>query len=164
MHILIPIVTNFMFGFLASHFAQKRGRDGTTWFIIGFVLNIFGLALLFLLPPVASQERVGPRGPVMNAQSQDPFSWSSGGSSSASSEAEDTEAQAPPLSQLDMFRQQDWYYMNREHKQEGPIAYEDLRLAFNSERAHEDTFIWSEGMPEWMKLRDLSVILSDFQS
>lgn len=161
MNMIIPILTNLLFGFVTSHLAQKRGRDGTTWFVIGILGGVFGLALVYFLPPVGKKEAVGPKN-VMNSEGGPFSSWGSRGTDRPESVVKPEVNAQTPISELDMFRQLDWYYMNKQYKQEGPVAYEDLRLAFNSERANEDTLIWSDGMPEWKKLRDLDVILGDF--
>ena len=47
---LVPIWL-FM-GFLCSYYARKKGRHPVTWFILGFCLSLFGLILLYLVPPL----------------------------------------------------------------------------------------------------------------
>ncbi len=57
MNVVLAIVTNILFGLLTSHLAQRRGRDGTTWFVVGVLLGLLGVILLYLFPN--KQDTVG---------------------------------------------------------------------------------------------------------
>ncbi len=49
---MIPlIVSGLLFGAIASSIARQKGRGEVLWFVLGFVLHLFGLVVLFL-PPV----------------------------------------------------------------------------------------------------------------
>lgn len=43
-----------------------------------------------------------------------------------------------------------WYEQNGQQK--GPISKEELLLLFNQEFLNEETLVWQQGMPNWMKI------------
>jgi len=45
------------FGFLASHIAKRRGRDPRVWFLLGFILSVFGVVLVYVLPSRLASKR-----------------------------------------------------------------------------------------------------------
>lgn len=51
-----------LLGFWASHLAKKRGRNPVGWFFIGLLFGIFGVLVLWFLPPL---EVVKPMQPVL---------------------------------------------------------------------------------------------------
>ena len=57
---------------------------------------------------------------------------------------EQTPASFPPL-----VDQHDWYYLDEEHKQHGPVAYSQIKAL------DEETYIWHEGMQAWTLKKDI---------
>lgn len=51
MHIFNLVLFWTFFGFWASYLARKKGKNPTTWFLLGIFLGIIGVLLIFLLPP-----------------------------------------------------------------------------------------------------------------
>ena len=56
MQLFLTITLCLLIGAATAYFANQRGRDPLVWFMVGMLLGIFGLALLFLLPPVLEGE------------------------------------------------------------------------------------------------------------
>lgn len=167
MNMVIPILTNILFGFITAHFAQKRGRDGVTWFVIGVLLGLFGLVLLFLLPPPSKEETIGPigKGAALGTDSsQDASAFSGWGGKAKEREKVPNggkkEAQMVST-ELQQYREKDWFYADDKHQPQGPIAYEDLRLALQREHAAGHSLVWCEGMPAWKILEEIPEVYAD---
>lgn len=148
MNILIPILSNLLFGFLTSHLAQKRGRDGMTWFVIGILLGIFGLALLFLLPPASKQEPVGPTG------SEERHRW----------EKEPSSAIDSSFIHEEIEEEIEWYYVNKKQEQRGPYSPREFLQLCREGELQENSFIWSEEMKGWKRAKEVPSILDEITS
>ncbi len=60
-------VAGLVFGAAAATVARSKGRSPKAWFALGFLLNVFGLAAVFLVRPLAAaarDDRGGDRGSV----------------------------------------------------------------------------------------------------
>lgn len=62
--LLLFVIAWTLFGLLAAHFANKRGRNPYPWFFIGFFLGVIGLILLFVLPKIEKKEEKKPIKPL----------------------------------------------------------------------------------------------------
>lgn len=139
MQLIFSIVIWLILGFYTSYVAQQKGRDPVGWFVGGLVLGIFGLLLVFLLPPVNSKE-------------------------SMSSE---NEIQISPLSVKDLTHQSEhlpseyenlqWFYLALSREQVGPLTFVELEDAYREGTINKDSFVWCEGMPEWYRLEELKI-------
>ncbi len=165
MNVVLAIVTNILFGLLTSHLAQRRGRDGTTWFVVGVLLGLLGVILLYLFPN--KQETVAEKGSAMA---------SLGGSGSGTFDTRNNKdagaMEAAPLegsiapdatsvARLIYYKEHDWFYLDALRAQQGPIPFEDLRLAARSARISAESYIWCDGMPEWKHLQDLPEVFTE---
>jgi hypothetical protein len=48
----------------------------------------------------------------------------------------------------------EWFYMDSEDAQQGPVSEAQLRSLYNLGDIHDFTFIWNEGIPSWTALKD----------
>lgn len=55
----LPTIIFFgiLFGLIASYLGSKRGRNPIGWFFVGFLIGIFSLISLFLLPKIDKKEK-----------------------------------------------------------------------------------------------------------
>ncbi len=143
-----------------------------TWFVVGVLLGLLGLVLLFILPPLGKQEPVGPtKGEVMAADgSSGNKSFDGWGARPKDSEIGKVEGvsvlpsiapEATLAAKMAYYKEKDWYYLDAKRTQQGPIAYEDLRLALRSDRISEVSLIWCEGWEEWKHLSAVPELVSD---
>lgn len=121
------------FGLLAAHFAKKRGRSQTLWFMVGFLFGPFGAVAAFLVSPVRRQQMVISR----EKPSFKPFksdAW------------------------IKM-----WYYLDISHKQQGPVEFPDLIKIWKNKELSEKNFIWGEGMNEWKQLAEMPELVKEME-
>lgn len=137
MTLFLSIVLWILLGWVTSYFAQQRGRDPLIWFLIGMLLGLIGLLLLFILPPVEEE-------------------------SGAQSPSEEAELSGEPKMVVEMldekslpFQHLNWFYMDLDHKQIGPISFKQLKDTWMENKVGPGTFVWSEQMSNWKKIEEL---------
>jgi hypothetical protein len=123
MEFFVVIVSWLLFGGATSYFASQRGRDPLAWFVIGMLLGILGLLLLFLLPPVGNSA----------PEKEEPMP-----------EVKES-SQAPA-------RLVEWYYLDANRNQIGPISYSQLSKITHEGQIKADTLVWSQGMANWQRV------------
>lgn len=131
--ILIPI----FLGWVNAYFAQTRGRNPFTWFILGFFFGIISLIVLFILPSYNDKKDEKKE----SAESDDGIYVS---------------RHAP-------FDQHDWYYLDKEHKQKGPHTFRELKRYFGKENISLETYVWNETMSDWKKIKDMPDFLTSLK-
>ncbi|MCI0382833.1 MAG: DUF4339 domain-containing protein [Chlamydiae bacterium] len=113
----------FCFGFIASHFAKKRGRNGQIWFVIGLLFGIVGICVLFLLPSKNfSQAKKEESQPV-------------------------TIDLAPEIPEE--LKNKFWYYLDSMNHQKGPMSFDALKRALKEGLISEKTYVWNETQDSW---------------
>lgn len=48
-----------------------------------------------------------------------------------------------------------WYYLDKEHKQHGPVSQIWLDKEISEKRLNENTYVWNENLKDWEKVKDL---------
>lgn len=134
MQLFLSIMLWLMIGSATAYFANQRGRDPLVWFMIGMLLGLLGLLLVFLLPVVTDEEV-----PVEEAE----FAT-----------LEPKHEQPPNVDQHD-YLIKDWYYYDTNRERQGPVRFEALKTLWEQGSLNEETFMWSEGMPEWKKIEEI---------
>jgi hypothetical protein len=117
---------------LASYYAAKRGRDPWGWAVIGMLFGFLGLFLLFLLPPLAQKEQLPP--PLAQSEMQ-----------------VDSVPLLPPSEPPKV----EWYYLDGEHQQQGPVLLEALRDQWIEKKISAESYVWCSEMTEWKKIGEL---------
>jgi glycerol uptake facilitator-like aquaporin len=65
--------------------------------------------------------------------------------------AEPADSGKPPP----QFKDKLWFYLDIDRNQIGPISFGDLIAAWTGKSINRESYIWSEGMDNWMKVQDL---------
>ncbi len=47
-----------------------------------------------------------------------------------------------------------WYYLDPEHKQQGPMSHDALSAAWKTGKVTASTYVWHENMSEWTPLKE----------
>lgn len=129
---LLMGISILLIGAITAYYAKQRGRRPTVWFMIGALFGLLGLLLLFLMPSYASTAQ----------------------------ETTDSQSQAitPTPGQISFSQdhlEKEWYYMDENHQQQGPIAFVALKQAWQHKTLFPDTFVWCEGMLDWRQIKDV---------
>lgn len=122
---------------LSAYFAQARGRDPLLWFMVGMVLNVFGLLALFMLPK-------------LNAKSDEPL-----GDDVDLDDTQDEEGNATDENIFANYASKQWYYTDVEHQQQGPVQYKILKSIFLRGDISRNAYVWFEGMSGWQRIKDV---------
>ena len=123
MTLFISIALWLIIGATSAYYAQLRGRDPISWFVIGMLLGIIGLIILFFLPQL--EQKVVPE----------------------DSPIEPVPLAAPSSTQCIRFKE--WFYLDPTHTQQGPISYLTLERLIDQGQLKSSSLIWSEGMEGW---------------
>lgn len=120
-----------LIGLLTGYCAQRRGRDAKVWFLIGFLFGLIGLGALFLFPRKDMEE-------VPNTESLN------------TSKPIEDQVEPPRIES----QSKEWFYLDKQNNQFGPITFESLKEKLNSGIVDGSTYVWTEGMENWMRIRD----------
>jgi len=128
MAVLLSVLVWLTLGYVTSRVAIQRGRDPTMWFGLGMLGGIFALAALFIMPVVEeSEEKNGSAGLV--------------------SEVENEESE---------FEEAQWFFLGVDEEQKGPVEYRDLLMVWDDGVVKEETYVWRDGMEEWLHVADIT--------
>ena len=125
------IFISFIYARIGSHLSQKRGRNIRTGFWIGFFFGLIGLLILFLLPVKEKQEKN-----ILLTNT---------------SKKENTNHFFSNPLYLDKL----WYYLDNQKQKEGPMSLNKLKKEWEEGKIFPSTYLWSEGMEKWEKLKNL---------
>lgn len=121
-------------GFSTAYFAYQRGRNPYAWFMIGVFFGLLGLLFVFLLPVVNANEA------ELNERGND---------------SQEVLTLLPSRETHD-FLVKDWFYLDSQNKQEGPISFAILNKILEEGKIQKSTFVWCEGMGDWKRIEDFS--------
>lgn len=69
------------------------------------------------------------------------------------------EVKEEPLPQSTFgFQKKDWFYLDEERNQTGPVGFNALINAWKENKINESSYIWSEGMDKWSRVNELTDI------
>lgn len=149
MYPLICTLTWLILGTICAYIAKNRNRNPYIWFFVGLFLGIFGLIILFIIPP--KKERA--LAPILSSSqssnalpAQFETKMNTLGSSSESPEHSMTKNL--------------WYYLDDENKQYGPMSFFAFKQAWENDQIKSSTFVWSPEMENWKPLEELQEIFS----
>lgn len=57
----------------------------------------------------------------------------------------------------------DWYYLDQDHHQVGPLSFTAFKEAYQNSYIQEDSYIWNETMDQWEHLKERPEILEALQ-
>ncbi len=143
MELFIQIAVSLVMGILTAYFASKRGRNATIWFIIGMLLGIFGLLILFIMPRAEGQAVQTKR--------------------EVSSEVSVIAPQQKHTVTIPIDEPSEWYYLDSQHTQFGPIKLSALSELFAKGQLQPSSFVWKKGMGDWMKIEELPYLIDNMK-
>lgn len=130
MQTFLSIALSLVLAWACCHYARRRGRNPTRWFILGALFGIFALITLFILPIYKLKS---------NQVSEEP-----------------TSPKAPELTALfPLHAEKLWYYLDEQKKQFGPMSFSALNKAWSDGEVRDLTFVWNEEMENWKHLKDV---------
>ena len=113
------------------------------WFFLGLLFGIFAFALLRLLPSKRQMQLAAETAQAQPAENQN------------------TETNPPLLTTT--LEKRDWFYLDQDDKQQGPIDLDQLKAHKKEGVINEETLMWSEGMLDWKKLEKLSYLKTELE-
>lgn len=129
MNVFFLFLISFIWGWVTAYFANKRGREQTTWFFAGFLFAFFALIVLFLLPDLSKKE-----------------------------DYPETEEEVH-VSEHPSFDQHDWYYLDKSRHTHGPFRFDELKERWIQEQLEPNTYIWNETMDDWKRAEKVKEFL-----
>ena len=99
--IFLLFLSWILLGALCSRIARQRNRHPGGWFVIGFILGVFGIILLFILPKKKSK-MVSYAEPIPKTTPQD----------KGTLEAQSSYSLSPPINDPEMSKC--WYYIDED--------------------------------------------------
>jgi hypothetical protein len=123
---LLNIFSLILFGCLTSLCAKDRGRSPVVWFLIGTGFALFGLVLLFLIPP-------------LDAKGKEP--------------EEIAIIEEKPKPQEEFLPPQNWFYLDSAKKTQGPLFLHELQELIQKGSITSESWVWHESMPQWTKIQ-----------
>lgn len=149
--VILSILFWILMGWLTSYFAQQRGRDPLLWFLIGMAFGLIGLLVLFLLPAVEEETQTKEEGSISPAEEE---KWAEG----INGKTIPATAERIPLNELT-----EWYYIDQEHKQQGPVSIALLKQAWVENRLDDHSYVWSDGIDSWKKVEEIPELLQQIK-
>jgi hypothetical protein len=163
-----------VWGLICAAIANSRGRSAVGWFFIGFFF-CFAPVLLLVLPDLKVQEEQQKKLHRENRRLREQLKKdrsvadarhaSAAERLTAHDRALGLDTAPPPLDgpeqdqplQLlpaDLVGAQ-WYFLDQEREQQGPIALEDLAGHLHQGAIDGSTLVWTRSFDEWMALADV---------
>lgn len=136
---LLNVIFILLVAWLTAYTAAKKGRSAIFWFFLGFLFNLFALLFLIFLPPV--KKRTTP-------EREPSFQGTTIEVKPLATSEEPVDLQSP--------ERQEWYYLDAQRQQTGPVTFEALKDLYRNATITDSTYLWCEGMKEWRKLSELN--------
>lgn len=124
---------------LTAYYADRKGRSFTIWFILGVLLGVFAPLILFFLSSNNESNEENAM-PSMTLSKPDPSLQT---------------AAPPPSMEFKGNEDKLWYYLDKDHKQMGPVSIVALRDLWNRGLLELTSYVWSQGMNDWLKVEQL---------
>lgn len=167
----VEIGSGLVFAILCAVLAPGRGRSALAWFFIGLFLSCLGLIILLCLPDLNEEtqktrgadaelrrlrEQVKKERMVADQRHQvhdarlDAHDRALGLDT-----AEKPPLPEPPPPPAQVTAGEPMWYFVAVDKQLGPVAESQLRELRKGGQVKDDTFVWREGMDDWVPYRDV---------
>ena len=178
--LLINLVIMTVFGGICSALAAGRGRSAVGWFCIGFFAPCLGIILVLVLPDlrlqdakerqlldenrrlreivrkdrmvsddrhVLTERRLAAHDAALGVDTAEPVA-----------ELPPAEPAAPPLPGTaglsGALTDLPWMYAAHGAPQ-GPVAFAVLRRLWHEQQIHDQTLVWTQGMPDWLPVQQV---------
>lgn len=142
---IMTMILWMLMGLVTAYFANQRGRDPYIWFALGIFFGLLAILALVLLPAVKSEEEQ-----AIDERNQAIIDM-------REKQVEEQEKiENAPDQQPQSVEAKDWFYLDKEHKQQGPASFYLINELWEGGDINVQTLVWTEGMPEWKKIADVS--------
>lgn len=135
---ILSLVIACLMGSLTAYIAKGRGRSPGIWFFIGMFFGIFGLIALFLFPAAKTEKETANAIPKPVLEILSP----------------------PVVEPVDPLMTRRWYYLDKTHKQFGPVSVDALQTLWKEAAIGQATYVWCEGMESWKKIQEVPLLLT----
>ncbi|PCI95692.1 hypothetical protein COB11_01540 [Candidatus Aerophobetes bacterium] len=136
---LLLIGLSVLMGLVTAFFARnRRNRDFSIWFILGFMFGLLAFVPLLFLPKLKKKKKE-------NASKEEPII---------------TVDLTPKLP----MREQLWYFLDEKQTQVGPVSFEGLRKHFLTGTVGTTSYVWNAMMKDWEPLQALPEYLNEITS
>ena len=133
----VLLIVSMTVGLLTAYLADKRGRNAFAWFGLGFLFGLLALVVLYLIPSLATAKAADGEG-------------SHTASSNPETLAGEIVEEEPPA-----YIKFQWYYLDKQRKQQGPVPFRDLLKLWNDREVGSATLVWYEELEDWKRIREL---------
>ncbi|MDN3505251.1 MAG: DUF4339 domain-containing protein [Rhabdochlamydiaceae bacterium] len=128
-NIYLTLAIGLFLGYATSKYALTKDLNPKLWFVLGFFFGILAPLFLLLIHPII-QRRKAKLTPKIEKKRTNP-----------------------------MFERIDWYYLDHNHDQQGPMSFTAFKNHFDVGEIGDDTLIWNEEMKDWKELSTQSDIV-----
>ena len=144
----LQMLVAFLFAFISSYLAIKKGRNPLTWGILGFFFGVFGFFFLLFLPKkgkiVAYQESESATDELPPSEKLEPHK-------------EDILIEGELLSEEKfpgVTEGQEWYFLDTNQKQHGPLSFTELKKSWETHLLTTQSYIWTLGWDQWHRIEE----------
>jgi hypothetical protein len=132
----------FVIGMICGHVAKTyKNRHYKLWFVLGMLFGILSLIALAIMPK-KKKLKEATVSPLKTSQASKPR---------LSKIEEKTLTHSNPLPMIT----NQWYYLNDENEQMGPISFQRLKDAYIQEEVKSSSYVWNEALKDWKTLNEL---------
>lgn len=132
-------------GIATGYLAYRRGRDPYIWFALGIFFGILAILVLVLLPPIKNTEEEI----AANERAEDIAERRE------KQLKEQEKLENAPNLQPQSVETKEWFYLDKAKQQQGPSSFYSLNALWENGEINLQSYVWTEGMPEWKKIQDL---------
>lgn len=148
MEFIIIFFLWLILGAATAYLANQRGRDPFLWSMgilflsfFGLFFALIGMGLLYFLPTIDEDE---------NVPEKQEFSM----------------VELIPTKHLsfDEIAAKEWFYYDSLQARHGPCPFEKIKAAWKSNELKNDSYIWSEGMENWLRVAEMPELVEALQA
>ena len=132
MNIYLSFGIGILSGIICARLAKQRGRSAEYWFILGMLFGFISMIALYLLPRNNGKTK---------------------------KEQNTTASATQRVAMTPDPRYQDWFFLDQQAKQHGPVSFRHLYTAWQESRLTKESYVWTEGMGEWKTIQHLPSLL-----
>lgn len=133
------LLCGLFFGILCAYIAPSRGKKPLLFFFLGFLFSFF--PFLYLLSLEKTQQELSQEDMAKKEQGR-------------RDENLITQIQSCENAFIESEKEKTWFYVNSDREKES-ISFVELRKFWKQGVVNETTWVWSKGMSQWAKIKDL---------
>ncbi len=187
--IIIQLITMVVFAIICAIVARSRGRSPIAWFFIGGLFGCFALIVLFVTQDLKVEEerqrrrekqieRLSERqrkdratmDRQLDAQNRRLTAHDQAIGVDTSTTDSPTALPAPPRRRASAdpaspHQSAEWFFAEDADASEefGPVAFADLRKAFQMGEVGKASLVWNESMPDWATIESVPGLLDELE-